>query len=358
MLMGMHRAGGMLDIGRAMALVPERPEAEPGHGPAAPAAAPVQAPAPVKPAAGAEEAPSLNSAPIKVSRPKIVLGDYPGANGDGDTSGGAAVTAKSVAAPLAAESAENPAAVSILQRFAGGFPLQDSSLVFSPRHGGSVSTCATGGVTAFPSDAAYGTDISAQLRDGSDDGYVIELGPQQPFEFGGNTMSSVVVRRDGSLLLRSGQASPAPAAAAMVREASLGGTAGSGQEAQIDVLGEAGLDLGQGGSVGWYLRPDRLVVSYRQVRSTAAVSGQLPSSFQVELFTAAGHYFAAGTVRMTWLGVGAPSGLIRLSSGAGTPAGLDLLHQVGWARCHTLHAHAPLSTSCHMMLHHGWTILV
>ena len=106
------------------------------------------------------------------------------------------------------------------------------------------------------------------------------------------------------------------------------------QEARIDALGEAGLELARGGSVTWHLRPDRLVVTFQQVRAAASDDSarlQAPASFQVELFTAAGHYHAAGTLRMTWLGVGARSGLMRASSGAAAPTGLDLSHQVSSA---------------------------
>jgi hypothetical protein len=315
----------MLDIGRAMTLVPQRPQAVPAASSAAAAAAPVQAPA-AAPAAVVAEAPSLNSRPIKVSRPAIVLGGYPQSDPDA-SSGAAAVTAKSLdpppagASPAAAGKLLLGPALSISQRFAGAFPLQNASLVFAPQHGGGWATCVTADVAAFPSNPAYGTDITPQLLQSGGGGYVVDLDPQRAFELAGVSVRRVEVRRDGSLRLE-GAASAAE------------GSSAAGKGAQVEALGAAGLDAALGGSVSVALRPDRLVVSVRDIPSAAAgaadsaAARQAPSSFQVELFTAAGHYHAAGTLRMTWLGVGARSGAVRLSAGAGPATGLDLSHQV------------------------------
>jgi hypothetical protein len=48
----------------------------------------------------------------------------------------------------------------------------------------------------------------------------------------------------------------------------------------------------------------------------------------VEVFTQSGHYNAAGSVRMTWLDVGAQSGVVGISLGSQAVSGLDLEQQV------------------------------
>ena len=53
-------------------------------------------------------------------------------------------------------------------------------------------------------------------------------------------------------------------------------------------------------------RPDRLVVTYRDMAARGAAAAAPRSTFQAELFTAAGHFQAMGAVRLTWLAVGAP----------------------------------------------------
>lgn len=66
-----------------------------------------------------------------------------------------------------------------------------------------------------------------------------------------------------------------------------------------------------------HMRSDRLVVTYRNMSARGAASGAPRSTFQAELFTAAGHFQPAGAVRLTWLAVGAPAGVVGVSAGAG-----------------------------------------
>ena len=66
-----------------------------------------------------------------------------------------------------------------------------------------------------------------------------------------------------------------------------------------------------------HMRPDRLVVTYRNMSALGAAVDAPRSTFQAELFTAAGHFQPAGAVRLTWLAVGAPAGVIGVSAGAG-----------------------------------------
>jgi hypothetical protein len=49
----------------------------------------------------------------------------------------------------------------------GGFPLQHASLQFMPQHGGSFKTCVAAEQSAFPSNPAYGQDITYQLTSGT-----------------------------------------------------------------------------------------------------------------------------------------------------------------------------------------------
>jgi len=52
-------------------------------------------------------------------------------------------------------------------------------------------------------------------------------------------------------------------------------------------------------------RPDRLVVTFMRMAARGAPAAAPRSTFQAELFTAAGHFQPAGAVRLTWLGGGA-----------------------------------------------------
>ena len=65
-----------------------------------------------------------------------------------------------------------------------------------------------------------------------------------------------------------------------------------------------------------HMRPDRLVVTYRNMSVRGAAADAPRSTFQAELFTAAGHFQPAGAVRLTWLAVGAPVGVVGMSAGA------------------------------------------
>lgn len=67
-------------------------------------------------------------------------------------------------------------------------------------------------------------------------------------------------------------------------------------------------------------RPDRLVVTYVDMAGRGAAAAAPRSTFQAELFTAAGHFQPMGAVRLTWLAVGAPAGLVGMSTGAGAGA--------------------------------------
>jgi len=67
-------------------------------------------------------------------------------------------------------------------------------------------------------------------------------------------------------------------------------------------------------------RPDRLVVTFMRMAARGAAAGAPRSTFQAELFTAAGHFQPAGAVRLTWLGVGAAAGLVGASAGGAAAA--------------------------------------
>ncbi len=67
-------------------------------------------------------------------------------------------------------------------------------------------------------------------------------------------------------------------------------------------------------------RPDRLVVTFMRMAARGAPAAAPRSTFQAELFTAAGHFQPAGAVRLTWLGVGAAAGLVGASAGGAAAA--------------------------------------
>ena len=61
---------------------------------------------------------------------------------------------------------------------------------------------------------------------------------------------------------------------------------------------------------------------------------QFLSLRQVEVFTRSGHYEPAGTLRMTWLDVGAQRGVVGVSLGSSAdPAGIDFNNQVCFYLC-------------------------
>ena len=71
-----------------------------------------------------------------------------------------------------------------------------------------------------------------------------------------------------------------------------------------------------------HIRPDRLVVTYRNMTARGAAVNAPRSTFQAELFTAAGHFQPAGALRLSWLAVGAPAGVVGVSPGAGAAPAL------------------------------------
>ncbi|CAL8463390.1 g2924 [Coccomyxa elongata] len=309
-------AGGMLDIGRSMALVPpqlEQPTAEA----LVPAPAPAQVSGPL-----VAEAPSLNEEPIQVSRPQLVLGNYPPTPDD------LAVRSKSLSADAAPPPPpSNPSLPpSIVQYFSGGFPLWHSTMIFLPQYDGSFRTCSMSGVNQLPSNFSYGTDITQQLL--ASRAATIDLG-DSGVQIGGVNVQRLEVRPDGTLRLLSGTGHSQPVSAQSQDTST--GTAGSSLVAdfqsvsQIGALAGAGLSLKDGGQVSWYMRPDRVVVSFMYVASTQAPG---KSDFQVEIFTRNGHYEPAGTMRMTWLDVGVQSGVVGISNGASaSPTGIDFSSQ-------------------------------
>lgn len=71
-----------------------------------------------------------------------------------------------------------------------------------------------------------------------------------------------------------------------------------------------------------HMRSDRLVVTFRNMSARGAAGDASRSTFQAELFTAAGHFQPAGAVRLAWLAVGAPAGVVGMSAGAGAAPAL------------------------------------
>ena len=69
------------------------------------------------------------------------------------------------------------------------------------------------------------------------------------------------------------------------------------------------LNPSEGGTVSWKQLNDRIVVTFENVPETGLSN---TNSFQVEMFY-------NGTIRITWLGISAPDGLVGLSEGKGIP---------------------------------------
>ena len=84
------------------------------------------------------------------------------------------------------------------------------------------------------------------------------------------------------------------------------------------------LDPSAGGSISWLQLSNRVAVTYQNVPEYAVVGR--PNSFQVELFF-------DGRIRLTFLALGARTGVVGLSAGLGIPAGFESSDFSQYAPC-------------------------
>src|SRR5439155_8382266 len=83
------------------------------------------------------------------------------------------------------------------------------------------------------------------------------------------------------------------------------------------------LDPQAGGTISWRQLADHVAITFQAVPE----SSQAPrNSFQIEIFW-------DGTLRLTWLEIGATSGIVGLSRGGGVPEGFVESDLTGYARC-------------------------
>ncbi|KAK9839437.1 hypothetical protein WJX81_001957 [Elliptochloris bilobata] len=255
-LAGKCESGGMLDMGRAMALVPYS--------------------SPQRPLRQGDkellEPATLANRPLALPAPAWASGVQGGGRAPG-----------AAPAPEPRRAAAGSGSGTLAHDFSGAFPLQHASLMLLPLHGRGYRVCLAqhpiSRTLTLPSNPAPGRDVTAEVlaaaRSGR--GLPITLGGEG-FPMGADT--ALVVER------------------------------------QIGVL-VADWDMGAGGQVLVHTRPDRLVATYLNMSVRGAPSSVPRSAFQAELFTAAGHFQPAGAVRLTWLAVGAAEGVVGVSSGAG-----------------------------------------
>jgi len=173
------------------------------------------------------------------------------------------------------------------------FNLANRSVTFVPDPGGFYRATIRA-VSAFPTDPAGGAVLSL-----TDDGFVaVSAPPGRSFPFFGVPHPQVYIGSNGYLTFGSGDWEYRVSLASHFDRPRLSAL-------YVD------LNPAARGTISWRQLPDRLVVTYDNVRQWGTDDS---NTFQVEVFF-------DGRIRLTWLRVDAAAVLVGLSPGGGVPAG-------------------------------------
>ncbi|HNR35076.1 MAG TPA: hypothetical protein PKO36_07835 [Candidatus Hydrogenedentes bacterium] len=175
------------------------------------------------------------------------------------------------------------------QNFTAGIPLSERSLTFTPDGSLSFFKATNDPATAFPTNPAGGIDL-APLFAQTDP---VPFTPYRNIPFYGVLYDRFYVGSSGTISF----------GAAHAPDGSLAGHFAAPQITALSTLNAAG-----GGSVKVKQTPTRVAVTYENVPSADKKAGG--NNVQIELFF-------DGTIRMTYLNVDAPSGIVGLSYGPG-----------------------------------------
>ena len=168
------------------------------------------------------------------------------------------------------------------------------SFTFTPDGSANFYAVCSGPAVAFPTDPTGGTPLS----EGDDTFSAISLSGGATVAIYTNRATVIYVGSNGYLTLNSGDTSFSPSYATHF------------SLPRVSAL-YRDLTLSIGGMVSWKQLADHIAVTYQAVPIYG--SSTQTNSFQVELFF-------DGRIRITYLSLSAPSGLIGLSAGSGQPA--------------------------------------
>ena len=160
---------------------------------------------------------------------------------------------------------------------------------------------------AFPTDPTGGTPLSL----GDDDSSQVTLSGASTVAIYTNRTNVIYVGSNGYLTMNAGDTSYTPS---YVSHFSL---------PRVSAL-YRDLNPSSGGTVSWKQLADRIAVTYQAVPVYG--SSTQTNSFQAELFF-------DGRIRITYLSLNTPTGLVGLSAGAGQPANFVLSDFTAYAPC-------------------------
>ena len=168
------------------------------------------------------------------------------------------------------------------------------TFTFTPDGSANFYTVCSGPALAFPTDPTGGT----VLNEGDDTYLQITLSGTNTVAIYTNRTNVIYVGSNGYLTMNAGDTSYSPSYASHFGVP------------RVSAL-YRDLNPGSGGTVSWKQLADHIAVTYQAVPIYG--SGTQTNSFQVELFF-------DGRIRITYLSLNAPTGLVGLSAGAGQPA--------------------------------------
>jgi len=175
------------------------------------------------------------------------------------------------------------------QDFTAGIPLSERSLTFAPDGSLSFFKATNDAATAFLTDPAGGIDISSLFAQANS----IPFTPYKRVPFYGVAYDQFYIGSSGNIGFGSSGVSDGTLAEHFAAP-------------QIAAL--SSMDAAAGGTVSVKQTPTRVAVTYENVPTANKDAGS--NNVQVELFF-------DGTIRLTYLNVDAPSGIVGLSYGGG-----------------------------------------
>jgi len=183
------------------------------------------------------------------------------------------------------------------------------SFTFTPDGSANFYAVCRQSASVFPTDPTGGT----QLTEGDDTYASITISGGNTVTIYNNRTNVIYVGSNGYLTMNSGDTSYSPSYTnhfALPRISAL----------YYD------LNASSGGTISWKQLTDRVAVTYQAVPTWG--SSTQTNSFQVELFF-------NGRIRLTYLSLNAPSGLVGLSAGTGQPANFGASDFTAYGPCGT-----------------------
>ena len=177
------------------------------------------------------------------------------------------------------------------EQFSGDNDLDYQCVVFWPNGSSNYYRACREPITGFPTDPSGGTPLAL-----SDDGFVSITLVGASVRLYDAAYSTVYVGSNGYITFGAGDSSYSESPDAHFRMP------------RVSALFDD-LNPGAGGSVSWKQLGDRVVITYQNVPEWNTTN---PNSFQIEMFF-------DGSIRLSYLGIGASDGLAGLSRGQGVP---------------------------------------